>query len=300
MKILGLHFGHDAGVALIEDGRVKFLAHAERLLRKKKALGLSYDLVRSVLDRAGIKPGEIDFCAITTTQGVDIVLDSRRPFRIEIARHPKDTLHSALAERMPAPAKLSPAELRSVFDPGGESPKAKARRERRVESVVADLGIPTDSLVTVPSFNRGLIDPKSPLAQGQGLRGLGSAPLPPLDQLTAYVADFNFPATLMLDAHSIPAAFVSHHAAHAASVFYQSRFNTAAIMTLDGGSNFFEGGLFWVGYGNWIVPLRAHFLELGRLYLNMAHNVLKLGGSAEGKMMGLAPTESPYSSIRAS
>lgn len=292
MKVLGLHFGHDAGIALMEDGRVRFLAHAERITGEKKAHGLSYELIADVLGRAQIHPGQIDFCAITSTQGMDIVLDASRPFRILHARHASDTSSSALADmgRLPQYAGKS---LYDLLDPTHTLPEAKARREKRVGRIIEKMGYSRENLEVLPAINRGLLRQDTQLGRKSPLRELSDGYSQTFDSLHQYKFDFNFPATVIFEGHEIPAALVSHHAAHAASVFYQSPYETAGIMTLDGGAKFFEGGLFWFGRGKDIVPLRAHYLELGHLYLHMSNYVLRLGGSAEGKMMGLAPYGAP-------
>lgn len=290
MRVLGLHFGHDAGISVVEDGKVVFLAHCERLLRQKKASGLSYQTIVTALGRAGLTADQIDYCAIASTQGMDIVLDERAPLSIELQRHPADTTRSNLEAAVGA---TGATDLRKILHPSSYVPELQARLEKRMGGVRRELGIPEGQTKVVPYLNRGILDVKSLLARNAPLRALHEG-LPATRSVYEEARfDFNYPVTLVLDGRRIPASFVGHHAAHAAGTFYQSPFNEAAVMTLDGGSSVDEGGLFWWGDGNRIIPLRVHHLELGALYLWTAHEVLRLGGSAEGKMMGLAPYGQP-------
>jgi len=290
VRVLGLQFGHDAGIALIEDGRVTFLAQAERITRQKKASGLSYQTISSTLARAGLRSDQIDYCAIVSTQGVDIALDDRSPFAIDVARHPSDNTPSTLERVARAHNLTNPHEL---LHPTASEADQDQRRERRMSGIISELRIPPEHVKIIPSLNRGLLNAGSPLARPAGLRSLSDGMPSSIAEYEKARWDFNHPATVILDGHRIPASFISHHAAHAAATFYQSSFAVSAIMTLDGGFGLNEGGMFWLGQGTRIIPLRVHTLLLGALYLWVSHRLLKLGGSAEGKMMGLAPYGQP-------
>lgn len=286
MKVLGLHFGHDAGIALVEDGALRFLAHGERLLREKHVSGLSYELVKDVLERANLNPADIDYCAITSTQGIDIVLDRSKPLTIDLKRHPADVIPSELEDLA---QKSSPSSLAQIIDPATALDGHVQRRKKRITPIVDRLGIAQDDVQLVPCINRYLFPEQSAVTAFQGLRSLSQNYNTSLDELDAFRFAFNYPVTFTIDGCEIPASFVNHHAAHAAATFYQSPFDSSSIMTLDGGGGTNEGGLLWYGIGNKIIPLRMHYLLLGATYLFVAHRVLQLGGSAEGKLMGLAP-----------
>lgn len=72
MLVLGLHFGHDANMTLLRDGGVLGFFEKERHSRVKQALGLSVDDVLGFLGRHGVGTGDLDCCALTSTQGVPI------------------------------------------------------------------------------------------------------------------------------------------------------------------------------------------------------------------------------------
>jgi carbamoyltransferase len=65
MKILGIHSGHDAGAALIEDGRPLFCINEERLSRQKMHWGIPYMSIEEIFKRTDVVPGSIDAVAIS-------------------------------------------------------------------------------------------------------------------------------------------------------------------------------------------------------------------------------------------
>ena len=151
MKILGLHFGHDATVAMIDQGKVEFVAHMERLTRRKKQHGLTYLQVVSVLDRYGISAEDIDYCTITSTQGIDIAIDRSSPLRIELRRHPADTISSSLENMCQNRGSESIAEF---LDPTQKKSLSHQRRKtKRNRSGINNLGVSSDLVELVPCLN---------------------------------------------------------------------------------------------------------------------------------------------------
>ena len=64
MRILGISaYYHDSAAALIDDGRVVAAAQEERFTRKKHDEGFPHNAIRSCLEIAGVKPGDVDFVA---------------------------------------------------------------------------------------------------------------------------------------------------------------------------------------------------------------------------------------------
>lgn len=73
MKILGIASGHDAGAAVVEDGRVLTAVNEERLNRKKLYWGSPFLAIEECLRLAKIKPQEIDriaFANLTAGGGI--------------------------------------------------------------------------------------------------------------------------------------------------------------------------------------------------------------------------------------
>lgn len=60
MTVLGIHDGKDAGVALVQDGRILYAANEERFSRNKLHFGFPFLSLQNMLSHTGIDPSEID------------------------------------------------------------------------------------------------------------------------------------------------------------------------------------------------------------------------------------------------
>jgi len=91
-----------------------------------------------------------------------------------------------------------------------------------------------------------------------------------------------------------PILFSEHHLSHAASAFYPSPFESAAVMCLDGVGEWATASA-WVGRGKQLKPLwEMHFPHsLGLLYSAFTYYTGFKVNSGEYKMMGLAPYGEP-------
>ena len=69
MNILGLHLGHDASCAVIEDNRLVALIEKERLTRIKYDRGYNDTMVATALITAGLTMRDIDFVALSIPSG---------------------------------------------------------------------------------------------------------------------------------------------------------------------------------------------------------------------------------------
>jgi len=67
MRVLGVWDGHDAGAALVEDGLVKVAVNEERYSKRKLHVGFPHESIKGCLEFAGLKPGDVDTVAFTTT-----------------------------------------------------------------------------------------------------------------------------------------------------------------------------------------------------------------------------------------
>ncbi len=68
MYILGVWDGHDAGAALLQDGKIIFASNEERYTRRKLEIKFPVNSVNAALRYAGIKPTDIDTVAFPTTE----------------------------------------------------------------------------------------------------------------------------------------------------------------------------------------------------------------------------------------
>ena len=66
MKILGISDGMTGGAVLLEDGRVVYAVHEERLTREKMATGFPRESIKKVLEDTHTAPGEIGAIAVAT------------------------------------------------------------------------------------------------------------------------------------------------------------------------------------------------------------------------------------------
>jgi len=70
MIILGIHEGHDAGAAILKDGKILAAINEERLIREKLFTGIPKLAIKKVIQLAKITPDQIDRVAIAGTLGV--------------------------------------------------------------------------------------------------------------------------------------------------------------------------------------------------------------------------------------
>ena len=66
MKVLAIADGMTGGAAVLEDGRVTFAVHEERLTRAKMATGFPRQSITMALRATGTDPREIDAVAVAT------------------------------------------------------------------------------------------------------------------------------------------------------------------------------------------------------------------------------------------
>ena len=99
------------------------------------------------------------------------------------------------------------------------------------------------------------------------------------------------------DTKKIPILFPEHHLSHAASAFYPSPFQKAAILTIDGVGEWATASI-CVGEGNEIKILKEMQFphSLGLLYSAFTYFLGFRVNSGEYKLMGLAPYGNPGSS----
>ncbi len=68
MYVLGVWDGHDAGAALLQDGKIVFAANEERYTKRKLEIKFPFNSIKAALDYAKLKPTDIDTIAFPTTE----------------------------------------------------------------------------------------------------------------------------------------------------------------------------------------------------------------------------------------
>src|SRR5262245_1859237 len=295
MNVLGLQFGHDAGAAVVRDGRIASFVLRERLSRVKHALSLDLATIELALQEAGIGEADIDYVAITSTQKAELI--SLDPGRLSIGLEPHKG-HTAPCSFAEAVAR-SKMDIRSLLY-GEILPLLYRSPNEDLAGHAASYYFP--EYRTVPEqaiFSIGWLDTYLSVDLWSGNRRL--AEIAATDYRRLLETDvvrhgFHYPATLTLNGRTIPAYFISHHMAHAASIYYPLGLARAAIFTHDGfgSGKHYHGGMYYLGDGHKIFPVAPHHLVVGHMY-EQAGIALNLGlVGAAGKLMGLAPYGNAY------
>jgi len=295
MNVLGLQFGHDAGAAVVRDGRIASFVLRERHSRIKHAMSLDLATIELALDEAGIGEADIDYVAITSTQKTELI--ARDPERFSVTLDPHRN-HSA-------PCTFADVAKRGNLDVAGllhgeilpllyHSPNADLSTHAAPSYFPEFRSVPEKDLFTL-----GWLDTYLSVDLWSGdkrLTDIAATDYRRLLETDAVRHGFHYPATLKLNGRALPAYFISHHMAHAASIYYPLALQSAAILTHDGfgSGKHYHSGMYYLGDGHKIFPLAPHHLIIGHIY-EQAAVALNMGliGPA-GKLMGLAPHGHAY------
>ncbi|HVY26657.1 MAG TPA: carbamoyltransferase C-terminal domain-containing protein [Polyangiaceae bacterium] len=289
MNILGLHFGHDAAVCILRDGRIAAYVMRERHARIKHAISLEFKTIQMAMAEAQLGWSELDYCAITSTQNIELIIDDAAAFSIQLQRHPGHQAPCPLGDLIDAQG-LAPKQvvvdrlLKIFYDPrykdsylyrhyGHAFPEHRTR-ERESFSWVGTM----DQFIGSPDW------------AGAPLDRIAAIDYSPTLKNESVRQGFHYPVTVRVAGHDLPGYFIAHHMAHAASNFYQSGFDQAAILTHDGyadGRGYLSGMFFW-GEGHRIRPITPHHLIVGALYENVGIRLGMGDVGPPGKLMGLA------------
>jgi carbamoyltransferase len=295
MIIMGLHFGHDASVTILKDGIIASHVLRERQVRRKHAVGLTNNEIATSLISAGVNISEIDLVALVSTQDIEIITGLIDGFDISFdaaSQHPVPGVMPELLARAKTDVQsLLSADLRKCLGPLHRGPLTEInRRWRKIfpewESYLKE------EISSVGWLDRYVWpDIWKP---GRGIADIESQDFQRLLDDETLRQGLHYPVTVTLDGCSIPGAFVDHHVCHAASAYYRSGFESAGILTLDGGdASRGVSGLLAYGEENRIRVISPHHLFLGGLYRAVGFHLGFDMIGAEGKLMGLAPYGKP-------
>ncbi len=289
MNILGLHFGHDASVTVLIDGRIAAHLLRERISRVKQSVGLTRSDIDAALAVANLTPAEIDLCAITSTQDCEIMVGLVEGLEIAYGGddHPVGSpVADLIAQQKIALDDVTSKGLTDFFGtPITQDQEIFADRWRRIFPQWQDLAegrIETlgwlDRYITHPLWN------KAP-----SLSEMAAADYRPVLSAAQVQNGFHYPVTVRLDGRSIPGYFIDHHICHGASSFYRSGHEVAAVITHDGGDPMRNlSGYMLVGQGHELRVIAPHQLGLGGLYRSTGVTLGFDAIGAEGKLMGLS------------
>ena len=296
MKIIGLHFGHDASITIIIDGKIVAHVLAERHNRVKHSVGLRADEMDAALSAAGLDWREIDCCAVVSTQDLEIMTglvgddfairpgDTKQhpvpsPF-MQLLESAGTPLESLLVKGLQKVAELD--EERAALPENQRWTKIFPEWQKFRAGRVSSIGW-LNVFIAHERWNAG-----------RGMEDIRTDGIDPAMFGNATRLGMHIPVTVSWKGHSVPGYFVDHHVCHAASAFYRSGFECGAIITHDGGDASRNlSGLFCYGQGSRLFTLGPHHLALGGIYRAMG---IKLGFGAigpEGKLMGLSSYGQP-------
>jgi carbamoyltransferase len=92
-----------------------------------------------------------------------------------------------------------------------------------------------------------------------------------------------------LEAFGIPVVFAEHHLCHAASSYYCTEWDEAAVLVIDGHGSYYETQTLFQGRGNSLTKLAtSHRPGIGWMYGVVTECLLGFAHLQEGKTMGLA------------
>ncbi len=289
MLIVGLNLAHDAGVCIVDGGRVLGLYQRERFTRVKRQAFVPAEFLRFCLGRAGVSWADVDGVAVTSSQSWPLLLLQPDAFGL---RHDPTALETfALKGMTPrtAGALAQAFARRQAFADRRHRAFLEASHSYQ-EYVGDDLADDDGRSAAIPSIDWAVAPHRWQDAGTTATIRTFCRSIPQtLDRHYGYA-----PLVATLDGIKKPGLLVTHHLSHAAAAFYPSGRETAAIYTLDNGDGAdkaqgYKGGIVAYGSGRRIAPIAPTYDYHGHFYQRVGER-LKLGhGGAAGKLMGLAP-----------
>jgi len=288
LKILGLHFGHDASISVIENGKVLICLEIERKNRIRHAIGITFEDIQFVLKEIKCSIEEIKYCSVTSTQNIEYIFPNPNKLKFEIDFKNqlfkdknswlkdinKKDLNKKMFKRL---LKLTVSEPEHVYVKRLSKKIINLKKGLSLGSLedfyTNNLWRKKNSLEKIfKYFNKKKISLNEKLSQSMQI-----------------------PINLYFGNKIIKGWLMSHHFAHAAYSFYKSGFKKSIVLTQDGSlpRGGYWGGMCYYGNNNKLYPVLPHYLSIGKLYEGVS---VLLGFNIEegpGKMMGLAPYGKP-------
>jgi len=106
MKVLGIWDGHDAGAAVLADGRVLAAINEERLTRRKLEVGFPSHSIRACLELAGMAAQDLDKVAVSTSDPAKTLTRLMPSLKEE---------YYLLRRRLKAPGRLDPLKKKFKY-----------------------------------------------------------------------------------------------------------------------------------------------------------------------------------------
>ncbi len=305
MIVLGIHMGHDAAVTVLVDGRVQSLIERERRTRIKHAAIATMDDIDAALADAGISIKDVDRIAVTTTQNWPFLFVEPEKFSFVYA--PDDAADVVTGIKVAGTMTGTWADWAKTMAGQAERGRTRLRNFQTFPDTKDLFGQLSGERPVDPSEPESEVlftqqFPYFPRPWAQSLRSEQIRPAArALYAKTGWrdltIGAFHIPILAKIHGRRIPGAVIPHHLAHAATAFYGSDAETAAVITHDGGQGNsvygHTGGLYCFGEGNKLHPIWFNFGTGGNMYRRVADACGLKGMGGPGKLMGLSPYGTP-------
>ena len=134
MNILGIWDGHDAGAALLIDGRLVCAVNEERFSRRKLEVRFPVDSIATCLGLASLSPGQIDAVAISTSDPAKTLA--------RVAPWTKEQYYSVRRRKVqPGMSAVLTRRAKQVLTTIGPNRMSKAISERMIRRDLRRLGV---------------------------------------------------------------------------------------------------------------------------------------------------------------
>ena len=277
MIILGIHFGHDSSLTLLKNGKIISCLELERIRRIKHSIGIKSEDIIYFLKQNSFKIEDIDFCAITSSQGIESVFIDKKKLKFELDFEKINSLKiNKIYENS---QKTSSKYLQFVKLNNSKHPYIN-RLDNKFKTKKK-----LDSFQSIEDFFLN-----SKWIQHNELKKINKNFY--FNSTKDFIQNsMSLPIKVNILKREIKGKIYSHHFAHAAYAFYSSNFKNSIVFTQDGSlpRTSYWGGMCYLGKGKSIVPVLPHFLNLGKLYEQVSELIGFDSQSGPGKMMGLAP-----------
>lgn len=291
MIILGLHFGHDASISVIKDGKVIICLEIERTSRIKHAIGIRISDIEIILEEIGVKISDINYATLTSTQLVEYIFFDREKLSVNFEiQEAHKKIPSVLIDNLSVDSdefnQGRMGWLKHVFYNVKKHPYHKfIPNGKELVANEASLFGGFEKFIGTKLWNKIL-----------KLEDIAKTNYSYFVETNDVSRGFHYPVTLELKNHKIPAFVFSHHYAHIAYSFYQSPYQDAALLSNDGaggGDLGYACGFFGYGKGNRIFPITPNSLTAGEIYDWSASVVGFDESGGAGKLMGLSAYGKP-------
>src|SRR5688572_5738198 len=98
---LGISDSHDAGVAVLVDGRLAAAINEERLSRKKMAAGMPLRALEAIWKVAGVRPEDVDSVGVAGRSTAGAAMPMNNDFSNDEGRHLLSQKAAELIDRLP-------------------------------------------------------------------------------------------------------------------------------------------------------------------------------------------------------